>query len=102
MSIEIKTKAEIGARMAELNRGAPEDRIGAKGRSGGSGSIAANDTLTLTRHAARLAGLMDAMAAAPVENSERVERIRVALANGEYTVDADRIARKLIAFEGGL
>jgi len=57
----------------------------------------AADSVTLTTTARALQKLADAVAAAPVVDSVRVDSIRRALAAKTYQVDAQRVADKLVA-----
>jgi negative regulator of flagellin synthesis FlgM len=102
MSIDVRSTPDIGARTAEVNKGNAEARLSGRARAVSAESLPADDTVTLTPTAATLAGLMEAVAAAPELDTERVERVKAALASGEYVVDADQVARKLIMFEGSL
>jgi negative regulator of flagellin synthesis FlgM len=55
------------------------------------------DSVTLTNTARTLQKLADAIAAAPVVDSARVDSIKSAIASNSYQVDALRVAAKLIA-----
>ncbi len=63
---------------------------------------ATDDAVSLTEDAALLRALDEQIAATPAVNAARVEEVRTALANGEYRVDPERIAEKLLAAEGGV
>jgi len=57
------------------------------------------DTVSLTDTAARLRELENSLAKMPVVDSQRVESIQQAIANGSYEMDSGRIAEKMLRFE---
>lgn len=59
------------------------------------------DSVSLTQSAQTLAQPQRRSAEAPV-NQERVERLREAISNGEYRINADRLASNIIRFEADL
>ncbi len=67
--------------------------------SAGAGS-SGDDKISLTATAARLKHLEQRLATdAPPFDAERVNRMKQAIASGEYRVDAGRVADKMIDFE---
>lgn len=60
------------------------------------------DTVSLTDTAARLRELENSLAKLPVVDSQRVESIQQAIANGSYEVDSGRVAEKMLRFERDL
>ncbi len=60
------------------------------------------DTVSLTDTAARLQGLETTLAQLPVVDSQRVETIQRAIEEGTFEVNAERIATKMLGFEGAL
>ena len=60
------------------------------------------DSLQLTDTAARLAELQAEVSSAEGVDLERVEAIRQQIADGSYTVDADRVANALMTMENEL
>ncbi len=76
---------------------------GDSGRSqpgSGAGSHSGDDKVSLTATAARLKDLEQRLATdSPPFDAERVNRMKQAIANGEYRVDAGRVADKMIDFE---
>ena len=62
----------------------------------------AGDHVTLTTSARSLQKLSDAVAQAPVVNSEKVSSVKQALANATNQVDSASVAGKLLKFESGL
>ncbi len=60
------------------------------------------DKVSLTSTAARLKDIEQRLTSqAPVDN-DRVKQVKSAINNGEYNVDADRVANKMINFENSL
>ena len=76
----------------------------AQGGSTAAASPAAStaDTVTITGSALTLQRLSDAVAKAPVVNTQKVTAVKQAVQNGTYQVDAGRVADKLVEFENGL
>ncbi len=60
------------------------------------------DTVSLTDTAARLRELESTLANLPVVDTQRVEDIQRALAEGAFEVDPARVAEKMMAFEAQL
>jgi negative regulator of flagellin synthesis FlgM len=92
----------IDGRPVQVGGGAPVSRTrdttdGRKAETTGSPSnIDVSDT------ARTLAALEDKIATLPVVNESRVEVVRRALEEGRYHVDAQRVADKMLRFEGDL
>ena len=63
------------------------------------GAIAPADSVRLTDDAVMLAELREHLAAAPAVDGKRVAETRLALAEGRYQIDAQRIADKLLHLE---
>lgn len=57
------------------------------------------DTVQLTNSARVLHELERAVADAPVVDSKRVSDLAQAVASGEYQVDAERVAEKILQFD---
>lgn len=60
------------------------------------------DTVSLTNTAAQLRSLENSLAELPVVDTQRVESIKQAIADGSYQINAQRVADKLINLEQGL
>jgi len=60
------------------------------------------DTVSLTETSAQLRSLESSLAELPVVDTQRVESIRQAIADGSYQIDAQTVADKLIDFEATL
>ena len=57
------------------------------------------DAVTLTATAEKLKALEEKLAAVPEVDSERVAQLREAINTGQYKIDAESTAEKLIEFE---
>lgn len=88
-----------------LTRSAPQGQTPRANPASGSaaadnhGDASAADKLSLTGTAETLRKLEAAIAAVPDVNAERVEQIKTAIARGEYAVDTNRVAEKMVALE---
>lgn len=60
------------------------------------------DTVSLTDTAARLRELENSLAKMPVVDSQRVEALQQAIANGSYEMDSGRTAEKMLGLEQAL
>lgn len=67
-----------------------------------TGTPSTGDTVTITDTAAKLSRLEAGLAELPVVDTQRVEAIQQALANGNYEINAERIADKLLRMERDL
>ena len=79
----------------------------AAGRAAGPAQPAApvsksRDTVTLTDSAHQLQKLAEAIAKVPVTNAEKVQSVKDAVARNAFTVDAERVADKMLQFERDL
>ena len=57
------------------------------------------DRVTLTNTASRLKNIENELSSASSVDSARVAEVQSAISNGDYSVDADRIADKMLDFE---
>ena len=60
------------------------------------------DHVTLTDSARALQKIEEAVAKAPVVNSQKVAAVKQAVTSGTYKIDAPRVADKILQFERGL
>ena len=60
------------------------------------------DTVSITGPALAMQKLSEAVANAPVVNTQKVASVKQSLQSGTYKVDSGRVADKLIQFEAGL
>jgi negative regulator of flagellin synthesis FlgM len=65
-------------------------------------AASAADTVTITGPALALQKLSEAVAKAPVVNTQKVATVKQSVQNGTYQVDAGSVADKLLQFESGL
>jgi negative regulator of flagellin synthesis FlgM len=104
MPIEItgQTTAHTGT----ANEGVPvrttRTGTGTDARTGAGAESGSLDTLSLTGTGTLLQKLDAAIAAAPVVDLARVNRIQQAIENGTYEIDPARVAEKMLAFETAL
>jgi negative regulator of flagellin synthesis FlgM len=89
-----------GQRPVQVEGGSRGERTG---RAGVTGREAAptgeTDRVTLTESARQLQRLAEAVAAAPDTDPARVAALKDAIARGEYRVDGQRVADRMIALE---
>ena len=71
----------------------------AKQDSQSATSSAEGDRVTLTNTASRLQNIEQQLSNASSIDNARVAEVQSAISNGDYNVDADRIADKMLAFE---
>jgi len=62
-------------------------------------SVAAGDRVTLTNTASRLKNIEQQLNSSSSIDNARVAEVQSAISNGDYNVDADRVADKMLAFE---
>jgi negative regulator of flagellin synthesis FlgM len=92
----------IDGRPVQVGGGAPVSRV----RNSTDGSKAETTTapsnIDVSDTARTLAALEDKISGLPVVSDARVEAVRKALDEGRYHVDAQRVADKMMRFEGDL
>jgi negative regulator of flagellin synthesis FlgM len=76
-------------------------------KSQGEGSAASptaqtGDHVTLTDSARSLQKIEEAVAKTPVVNADKVAAVKQSISSGTYTIDAGRIADKMLKYESGL
>ncbi|MCW8901941.1 MAG: flagellar biosynthesis anti-sigma factor FlgM [Gammaproteobacteria bacterium] len=93
----------INSNRAQLNSNqssSVKSRNEAKQENQSESSVsAAGDRVTLTNTASRLKDIEQQLSSASSVDNARVAEVQSAISNGEYNVDADRIADKMLAFE---
>lgn len=104
MPMEITGQTTAQAGTAGEGTGVRSARIGSgtDGRSTTGTASGALDTLSLTGTAALMQKLDAAIAATPVVDMARVNRIQQAIENGTYEIDPARVAEKMLSFETAL
>ena len=93
----------INSNRAQLNSnqaGSVKSQNEAKQSNEGSSSSSSDgDRVTLTNTASRLKNIENELSSASSIDSARVAKVQSAISNGDYNVDADRIADKMLDFE---
>ena len=92
----------INSNRASLNSNqssSVKSRNEAKQSNESSSSSSDGDRVTLTNTAERLKNIENELNNSSSIDSARVEKVQSAISNGDYTVDADRIADKMLDFE---
>ena len=92
----------INSNRAQLNSNqasSVKSRNEAKQSNESSSSSSDGDRVTLTNAAARLKNIENELNTSSSVDSARVAKVQSAISNGDYTVDADRIADKMLDFE---
>lgn len=93
--IKSYTSRETGATRQGQTSGVRAERPSESGSSGAA-SIARDDTVALSDLPEVIKSTATRLAAEPAVDETRVRSIKDALARGDYQIDADRIASKLI------
>ena len=75
---------------------------GDSSRRAAGGTAGTGDQVTLTGTAARLRAIEQQLARVPVVDLERVQSMQDAIKSGEYRVDPQRVADKMIELEAAL
>jgi len=65
-------------------------------------SNSGSDKVSLTKTAARLKDIEQKLSDQSPVDSNRVNEMKTALANGNYNVDAEKVANKMMSFEASL
>ena len=76
-----------------------------KSQGEGPASAAAaspKDQVTLTDSARSMQKIEEAVAKTPVVNANKVAAVKQAISSGTYTIDAGRVAGKMLQYERGL
>jgi negative regulator of flagellin synthesis FlgM len=60
------------------------------------------DTVSLSDTASRMHSLQNTLAELPVVDTQRVENIQRAIADGTFEIDPSRVAEKMLGFESDL
>ena len=92
----------INSNRAQLNSsqsGSVKSRNEAKVSDQSGDTSSAGDRVTLTNTASRLKDIENQLSSSSAVDNARVAQVQSAISNGDYSVDADRIADKMLAFE---
>jgi negative regulator of flagellin synthesis FlgM len=92
----------IDGRPVQVGGGAPVARVRNTTDGGKAETTASPSNIDVSDTARTLAALEDKISGLPVVSDARVEAVRRALDEGRYHVDAQRVADKMLRFEGDL
>lgn len=87
------------AQLSSNQSGSAKNRNEAAKQDDNESSAAAVDRVTLTNTASRLKNLEQQLNHSSSVDSAHVAEVQSAISSGEYNVDADRIADKMLSFE---
>lgn len=96
MTIKI---ADYQNRPVQTGAEKPVSRAGDAASASAPAAAAGGNPVSITDQARRLASLEQAVHSLPVVNEARVAQIRLAIEEGRYQVDPERIADKLLRTE---
>lgn len=92
----------INSNRAQLNSNqssSVKSRNEAKQSDASENATTQSDRVTLTNTASRLKDIEQQLSSASSIDNARVAEVQSAISNGEYKVDTDRVADKMLAFE---
>ena len=94
----------IGSSRAQQSGSQTAQRVDDAKTSGStsSSSSSGSDKVSLTKTAARLKDIEQKLSDQSPVDTNRVNEMKTALANGNYNVDAEKIADKMMNFEAAL
>ena len=87
------------AQLSSNQSSSVKSRNEAKQSNESESSSSAGDRVTLTNTASRLKDIEQKLNSSSSIDNARVTEVQTAISNGDYNVDADRIADKMLAFE---
>jgi flagellar biosynthesis anti-sigma factor FlgM len=72
--------------------------VGGKGKSRGqqSDSVGVHDSVSLSSDSSRLSALEAALAEIDIEDADKISSIRDAIASGQFSVDEQAVAEKMV------
>ena len=92
----------IDGRPVQVGGGAPVSRTRDTTDGRKTETTASTSNIDVSDTARTLAALEDKISTLPVVNETRVDAVRRAMDEGRYHVDAQRVADKMLRFEGDL
>jgi negative regulator of flagellin synthesis FlgM len=92
----------IDGRPVQVGGGAPVSRVRSTTDGSKAETTTSSSNIDVSDTARTLAALEDKISGIPAVNDSRVEAVRRALDEGRYHVDAQRVADKMMRFEGDL
>jgi negative regulator of flagellin synthesis FlgM len=87
------------SQLSSNQAGSVKSRNEAKESSQSETSSSAGDRVTLTNTASRLQNIEQQLSNASSIDNARVAEVQSAISSGDYAIDSDRIADKMLAFE---
>lgn len=99
MAIDISSIGNKNPITTNENQQANQAKGQAQSNTPETNASSAKDTVHITNRAQELQRLQQSIAELPVVDSQKVESIKQALADGTYQIDADKVAEKLLQFE---
>ena len=87
------------SQLSSNQAGSVKSQNEAKEGSQSETSSSAADRVTLTNTASRLQNIEQQLSDASSINNARVAEVQSAITSGDYAIDSDRIADKMLAFE---
>ena len=100
--ISAYSTAEPVAPIKGSNSGVVADKAQGEAQAVVAATSKTGDTVTLTDSARSLQKIEEAVAKAPVVNASKVAAVKQSINFGTYTINAGRVADKLLRFERGL
>ena len=94
MSIDIN-----GISSARVHAPADESQVKQQVANTETGKSSTADTVSISDNAAQLGKLGNTVDSTPVVDTQRVEQVKEAISDGNYEVDATKVADKLMQFE---
>ena len=88
------------SQMSQNQSASAKSRNEASQGNNSQNASATADLLTLTDTASRLKNIEQKLSNASSVDSDRIAEVQSAISNGDYNVDSDRIADKMMEFEG--
>jgi negative regulator of flagellin synthesis FlgM len=79
-----------------------QDATSESSSSSASKSSGTQDTVKFTDHAMSLSSLQQKITDAPDTNNSKIASIKAAIESGDYKINADRVASKMLAQESAL
>ena len=92
----------IDGRPVQVGGGAPVSRVRNTTDGSKADTTTSSSNIDVSDTARTLAALEDKISGMPVVSDSRVDAVRRALDEGRYHVDAQRVADKMLRFEGDL
>jgi negative regulator of flagellin synthesis FlgM len=96
----ISTSEPVAKPTGSGGNGVVTDKSQAEGAAAATSPT--GDQVTLTNSARSLQKIEEAVAKTPVVNADKVAAVKQAISSGTYSIDAGRVADKMLKYESGL